>query len=598
MLKQDKLSVAANSASDNGKEVFFLAPDARADFSAHYDPLNFNEGLWPCEPPPPTRVHPKAPAFRPLRIYAIDPSRGRTPGNIITLPVKYEKLLPGPVGERIRVIDYDYSRDCFYDPVDLDDPLICMQGGVDPNESDPHFHQQMVYAVASETLSRFELALGRTIRSRGVNESTPLVLRIYPHAIRELNAYAESSNGNTLIFGYFAATKEAIGRIVPGQTVFTCLMHDIVVHVTTHAIHHALRPDHLRQYNSGDCTGFMEGFADACALLLHYSHRDALLDAIQRTGGLIYRSVIRPSAEPESNEAQIQEELGENNPFITLAPSFGEAMGESKGLRSALSKPDPVAMKKVSEPHARGQILLAAIFDAFFSIYVKRSQNLFRIYRAGGGKFESIDLPYVMAEGLAEEANRIATRVFNMCVRALDYCPGVGFEFGDFLRACITADSQFDPSDGWGVREELIRAFRNRGIRPTGTTFFSEGSLRWPLFDTSSLSAEGPQFIGLPQPGAEAQQCNLESARSFILTNAEALGLRRGVDFTLFPLEISNWAEPGGQPSTIVTTQVLQARGGRNKRRVQTDETAPPDETGIALVFEGTGRLRHVIGGA
>ena len=155
------------------------------------------------------------------------------------------------------------------------------------------------------------------------------------------------------------------------------------------------RPDHMRHYMSGDSAAFMEGFADACALLLHYSHRDALLDTIQRTGGLIYKSVIRPGAEPISDAAQIQEELGENNPFITLAPSFGEAIGRGQGLRSALSKANPSAIEEVTEPHARGQILLAAIFDAFFSIYVHRSQDLFRIYRAGGGKVDSIDLPYV-----------------------------------------------------------------------------------------------------------------------------------------------------------------------------------------------------------
>ena len=601
--KQAELRKQAEFAKPKSKKVYFLAPDARADTSPLYDPLERPVGGWPSETPPRSRVPPKTPEFRPLKIYAIDSSRGRTPGNIITLSVKYEKLLPGPVGERIRVIDYDYSRDCFYDPVDLDDPLISMQEGVAPSESDPHFHQQMVYAVDSETLRRFEVALGRTIRSRRMNEATPFILRIYPHGIRGANAYPASSG--SLVFGYFAAGKDATGRIVPGQTVFTCLMNDVIRHETTLGIYWALRPDHVRHIMSGDSAAFMEGFADACGLLLHYSHRDALLDTIQRTGGLIYKSVIRPDAKPISDAAQIQGELGENNPFITLAPSFGEAIGRGQGLRSALSKANPSAIEEVTEPHARGQILLAAIFDAFFSIYVHRSQDLFRIYRAGGGKVDSIDLPYVLAQSLADEANQIATRVFNMCVRALDYCPPVGFQFGDFLRACVTADHQCDPVDGWGVREALIQAFRGRGIRPRGTPFFSEDGLRWPIFDTSSLSAPGPEFTGLLEPEPESQQCNLNSVRSFIKANAEALGLRPSVDFTLFPLEISNWAAPGEPPSTIVTTQILQAGGRR-----QTDESAPPagsgdalrramepDETGMALVFEGTGKLRHVIRG-
>jgi hypothetical protein len=41
----------------------------------------------------------------------------------------YEKLAPGPVGSRIAVVDYDESNKCFYDPVDLDHPLIAVNGG-------------------------------------------------------------------------------------------------------------------------------------------------------------------------------------------------------------------------------------------------------------------------------------------------------------------------------------------------------------------------------------------------------------------------------------------------------------------------------------
>jgi hypothetical protein len=343
----------------------------------------------------------------------------------------------------------------------------------------------------------------------------------------------------------------------------------------------------------------MEGFADICALLLHFSHRDTLLDTIRRTGGVIYKSALRSGGETSSSDAQIQEELVQNNPFITVAPGFGEAMGWTTGLRSALSKADPTAIQKVTEPHQRGQILLAAIFDAFFSIYVRRSQNLFKIYRAGGGKVDSIDLPDALAERLAELANQIATRVFNMCVRGLDFCPGVGLEFGDFLRACVTADYQCDPEDNWGVRDTMIQAFRGRGIT-SRTSFSSEDALRWPLADTSSLSTPGPEFTGLPEPDAQSQERNLNSLRLFVQTNAKALGLRPGVDFTVFPLEVSNWAATAERPITIVSTQLLQCRQRqrqKHKTKVQTDDSAPPDEIGITLVFDGTGRLRHVIRG-
>ena len=42
----------------------------------------------------------------------------------------------------------------------------------------------------------------------------------------------------TLQFGYFHADEKNPGRNLPGQTVFTCLSHDIVVHEATHALVH------------------------------------------------------------------------------------------------------------------------------------------------------------------------------------------------------------------------------------------------------------------------------------------------------------------------------------------------------------------------
>ena len=43
---------------------------------------------------------------------------------------------------------------------------LLIAGGLAPSDTDPRFHQQMVYAVASETLQRFESALGRRVHWR------------------------------------------------------------------------------------------------------------------------------------------------------------------------------------------------------------------------------------------------------------------------------------------------------------------------------------------------------------------------------------------------------------------------------------------------
>ena len=105
------------------------------------------------------------PTSRRLRILAFDPSlmtRLETAAiNEITVEVPWEDLQPGPIGEYIEVVDCDPASGFFYRPVDLDDGYLLAQDGLAPSESDPQFHQQMVYAVAMTTIRHFERALGR-----------------------------------------------------------------------------------------------------------------------------------------------------------------------------------------------------------------------------------------------------------------------------------------------------------------------------------------------------------------------------------------------------------------------------------------------------
>ena len=66
-----------------------------------------------------------------------------------------------------------------------------------------------------------------------------------------------------------------------------------------------------------------------------------------------------------------------------------------------------------------------------------------------------------------------------MCIRAFDYLPPVDITFGDFLRALVTADYELNPSDESGLRQEMIEAFRARGIYPEGVASLAEESLIW-----------------------------------------------------------------------------------------------------------------------
>ncbi|HEX7833657.1 MAG TPA: peptidase M4, partial [Thermoanaerobaculia bacterium] len=220
-------------------------------------------------------------------------------------------------------------------------------------------------------------------------------------------------------------------------------------------------------------------------------------------------------------------QLTEANPLVQLARQFGEATGKGQALRSALgTKPNSDDIKKFVEPHRRGSILVAAVFDAFFTIYQKRTADLWRIYRAGGGRDNPTDIPQPLANRLCEEATTLAEQFFRICVRALDYSAPVDITFGDYLRAIITADFDLRPRDEIGVRDALMQSFRLRGIYPDGAGYFSEGAIAWPRV----TPADGlPVVTGLEfgdANGLTSEQKNKVGAtlRAYAKANWQKLG--------------------------------------------------------------------------
>lgn len=542
---------------------------------------------------------------RPLKIFAFDPSRGRAVGNQITLAVPYEPLKPGPVGTRVAVIDYDGSNDSYYPAVDLDDLKLLVDGGLDPCESDPRFHQQMVYAVVSETVRRFEFALGRPIRWRrgGWDRHAPEpTLRIFPHAMQEANAYFDPEL-RALLFGYFEASQVNPGANLPGQIVFTCLSHDIVAHETTHALLDTLKHYYL-EGRGVDVLAFHEAFADIVALFQHFSFKDALLDTIVRTGGRIFDGVFRPDVAPGTGEPVIEAQIGADNPMVELARQFGEALGTRAALRTALgTPPNSSRLQQAFEPHERGAILVAAIFDAFFTIYVRRTKDLLRLARFAPGA-EGYVHPD-LADRLAREAAKTARHFLTICVRALDYCPPVDIEFGDFLRAIVTSDSELVPDDTYGYRDAIIDAFRSRGIYARDARSLSEEGLRWPSprpedglrLDRAQLGETSERT----RQGDDRRADNEEIARllhGFATDHAQALGLSTDPDVAIqvsgFYSQFCQRADPAGSLHTEFVAQWVQ----RRSVPVEADEPDSPSFDyygGTTVIFDANGEVRYVI---
>jgi hypothetical protein len=425
-----------------------------------------------------SRIKPPArrpPPFRKLRVYAFDPSLDwqidTAVINQMTLQVPWEELRPGPVGEYLEVVDVDPPSRLCYAPVDLNDRFLLASDGLDPSEGDPQFHQQMVYAVAMTTIHNFERALGRRVlwSQAGPEQGYQFVprLRLYPHALREANAYY-SPQKKALLFGYFPASTSEPGHNLPGGTVFTCLSHDVVAHETTHALLDGLHRRFIEPSND-DTLALHEAFADIVALFQHFSFAPALRDQIRRTRG----------------------DLASQNLLGQLAQQFGQAIGSRGALRDALGrvdpatgaweprKPDPADLQRAREAHTRGAILVAAVFDAFLIIYRSRIADLLRIATAGTGVLPQGEIHPDLVERLAREAAVSASHVLTMCIRALDHCPPVDVNFGDYLRALVTADRDLVPDDDRGYRVAMIESFRRRGIYPQGVRSLSADSLCW-----------------------------------------------------------------------------------------------------------------------
>jgi len=466
---------------------------------------------------------PSPPAVRRLCAYAFDPSlatqQKTAQVNTVTVTVPFEKdLAPGPVGDYLEVVDVDPATGCAYAPVDLNHPYLLAQDGLAPSEGNPQFHQQMVYAVAMKTIVQFENALGRPIfwsplrpwlKSSGdaeragrrfgargrpdVGDQFVQRLRLYPHALREENAYY-SPQKRALLFGYFPARDDDPGSVYPGGLVFSCLSHDIIAHEMTHAILDGMHT-YFTEPTNPDVFAFHEAFADLVALLSHFSYPEVLRSQIAETRG----------------------DLTTENLLLQLAQQFGKATGQRKALRDAIGdtpasgdgdaetwkryRPDPERLPAATEAHARGSILVAAVFDAYLAIYEDRVDDLKRIATGGTGVLPQGRLHPDLVNRMADEAAKSAQHVLRMCIRAMDYVPPVDITFGEFLRALITADYDLVPDDARGYRVSVIEAFRRWGIYPRDVRTLSEESLRW----RGPKEADRALFSDADQKGDEFQ---------------------------------------------------------------------------------------------
>jgi hypothetical protein len=404
--------------------------------------------------------HITLPRWRSLTVIAQDPSirygQGPKKGQIVTARIRIpaESLAPGPCGYRLHCIDYDATSDTYYDtgiPEDGDlfeEPVNGTAKEIAAyNErllTDPNFHCQNVYALMMQTLARFEFALGRRL-AWGFHGGHQL--KVAPHAFSDANAYY-SEEDQALLFGYFDSVET-------GSTVFTCLSHDVIVHETTHALIDGLRT-RFTDPSSPDQAAFHEGMADVVALLSIFTLPTIPEVVIDKEFGssenLIPVTAITPEALREAIGG-LAREVG-----AAISGIRGEPLRRSMELgpgRNYLAEPE------FREPHRRGEVLVAAMMNAFLLMWSERLQAL------GEKRKGMLDRSKVVEEG-ADLAGVLLTS----CIRALDYSPPVDLSFNDYLSALLTADQEVRPGtdDRYRLRENVKKSFASYFIQvPEGT---------------------------------------------------------------------------------------------------------------------------------
>src|SRR5215218_1448194 len=524
------------------------------------------------------------PERRRLRTFAFDPMSTRLSGRYLTLDVPFEQLEPGPCGDLLRVVDFDATRDQWYEPVDLDAGAVLAQDGLRPSERDPRTHQQVVYAVSMSVLERFERFLGRRFRWRADRQ-----LRLVPHAFEGRNAFFDPER-RAVLFGYYRADQRDPGPNLPGQVIFTCLSSDIVAHEVTHAIVHRLRRHYLQATNA-DVFALHEAFADLVALFQHFVHRDVVLGAVAATSG----------------------DLRENSGLLDLAREFGESSGRGGALRSAIGTPrTPERFQAATEPHERGACLVAAVFDAYLDVYQAAIADLLRIATGGSGVLPPGRLHPDLVSRVADEAVKYADRLLGMVVRAFDYLPVVDVTFGDVVRAIVTADRVLFADDAGHLRGTLVEAMRLRGIHPRSVTSLADAALTWPRPSEPLTLADPEAPIDL-QPlilnatmdldvtgeagsdeGPRVGSSLYEQVGSWARRHAYPLGLEPSLPIALTGIHVAYRQAADRQPRPEIALQLTQRRLDLEDQSLE-ENRRTVFRAGTTLLAGVDGRVQYVV---
>jgi hypothetical protein len=506
---------------------------------------------------------------RRVTVIARDPSV-QVRGAIVraSVEVPNEELQAGPRGYRVQVVDFDSSTGILYKTL-IDPPNRSDGPPPDPFErssdeellASPDFHALNCYAIVMRTLARFEFALGRRVAWSFPGHQ----MKVAPHAFANANAFYSSAD-EALLFGYFRHPHGS-------RHVFGCLAHDIIAHETTHALLDGLRARYTDP-SSPEQAGFHEGFADLVALLSIFALREVVarvLDPASANADRISASAVTPAALRQSI-------------LLGLGQEFGQELSGIRGnplRRSVELKPEQAA-KHGDEPHHRGEVLVAAVMDAFLNVWVRRLGPYIHQGRLDRGR-------------TVEEGAAVAGRLLTICIRALDYCPPTDLQFCDFASALLTADWEMYPRDAkYFFRDELRASLHRYGIPPASAGAQEPGARDPP-----------PEKPAYDRTHFEQMQRNPDELFRFLWENRRLFKLHENAYTRVLSVRpcLRTGADGFALRETVVEyVQLIRIRAAELKTLGIRRPSGMPTRQeltlygGNAMIFDQFGRLKYNVG--
>src|SRR6185369_1000266 len=152
-------------------------------------------------------------------------------------------------------------------------------------------------------------------------------------------------------------------------------------HETTHALVDGLR-ERYTDPSSPEQAAFHEGFSDVVSLLSIFA-LPAVVETVIDMG-----ATHRKNAPELINASSLTKEKLRESALFGLADEMGAELSQIRGnpLRQSAKMPPSttyIDLPEFMEPHKRGEILVAAMMNAFIEVWVNRLKGLGQQSRGG-----------------------------------------------------------------------------------------------------------------------------------------------------------------------------------------------------------------------